>query len=63
MRLKAVALIVIIIIGVGVFIGIYGLQNNLFTTFDPGDRYQSQRLDYMGVIYANRSDIYAFNEG
>jgi len=25
--------------------------------FDPGDRYQSDRLDYMDVIFENESDI------
>jgi murein DD-endopeptidase MepM/ murein hydrolase activator NlpD len=63
MRLRVLAIILILIIGVGVFMGIIGLQQNWFNTFDPGSRYQSQRLDYMGVIYANRSSIYAFNEG
>jgi len=63
MRPRCIALLLIVILGAGVSIGLYGLQNNLFTTFDPGDRYQSQRLDYMGVIYANRSSQYGFFEG
>ncbi len=32
-------------------------------TFDPGELYPSEELDYMNVIYTNRSDNYAFNEG
>jgi len=32
-------------------------------TFNAGDRYPSDHLNYMDVIYENRSDIYAFNEG
>ena len=31
--------------------------------FNPGDRYVSDNLNYMDVIYENRSDNYAFNEG
>ncbi|MDH4214700.1 MAG: peptidoglycan DD-metalloendopeptidase family protein [Candidatus Thorarchaeota archaeon] len=63
MRVRVLATILILIVGVGVFIGIYGLQQNWFNTFDPGNRYQSQRLDYMGVIYDNRSSQYGFFEG
>jgi len=63
MRPRCIALLLIVILGAGVLVGLYGLQNNLFTTFDPGDRYQSERLDYMGVIYANRSNQYGFFEG
>jgi murein DD-endopeptidase MepM/ murein hydrolase activator NlpD len=63
MRHRVIAVILILIIGVGIFVGIYGLQQNLFNTFDPDSRYQSQRLDYMGVIYANRSTQYGFFEG
>jgi hypothetical protein len=32
-------------------------------TFNPSDRYSSTHLNYMDVIYENRSDVYAFNEG
>jgi murein DD-endopeptidase MepM/ murein hydrolase activator NlpD len=63
MRTKAAALLIITVVCIGAVVSIYGLQNNWFAPFDPGDRYYSQRLDYMGVIYANRSDIYAFNDG
>jgi uncharacterized membrane protein len=63
MRQRTIALFVIVIIGIGVFAGVLILRNGDNALFDPGDRYESLRLDYMGVIYANRSDIYAFNEG
>jgi murein DD-endopeptidase MepM/ murein hydrolase activator NlpD len=63
MRLKVLAVVLILIIGVGILVGIFGFQQNYFNTFDPGSRYQSEQLDYMGVIYENRSAIYAFNEG
>ena len=59
MRRRSLSLIVIIIIGIGVVAGLTLFSNH----FDPGSRYSSQRLDYMGVIYRNHSDIYAFNEG
>ncbi|MHA1684218.1 MAG: M23 family metallopeptidase [Promethearchaeota archaeon] len=36
-------------------------KDNLF--FSAGGRYDDSKLDYMDVIYANQSDIYAFNEG
>ncbi len=32
-------------------------------TFNPGDRYLSNHLNYMDVIYENRSDVYAFDVG
>lgn len=63
MRLKALAMILVLVIGLGLFVGIYALQTNWFSGFYPGDRYPSERLDYMGVIYVNQSDIYAYNEG
>jgi hypothetical protein len=63
MRLKAVAMVLILVIGIGVFVGIYAIQNNWLFGFDPGNRYPSERLDYMGVIYTDSSDIYGYNEG
>lgn len=63
MRIRIVALLLIIVIGIGIFFVIGELQNNGLSTFDPGDRYQSQNLDYMGVIYVNRSSQYGFFEG
>lgn len=63
MRLKIIALFLVFVIGIGAFAGLFILQNGKGAFFNPGDRYQSQRLDYMGVIYTNQSDIYAFNDG
>ena len=31
--------------------------------FDPGDRYVSTLMDYMGVVYDDRNDIYTFTGG
>lgn len=51
-----------IIIGIGTYFYLKR-PTDIITEFDPGNRYDSERLDYMGVIYENRSDIIAFNEG
>jgi hypothetical protein len=59
MRRRFLSLIVIAFVGIGVVAGLTLFSNH----FDPGSRYSSQRLDYMGVVYRNQSDIYAFNEG
>ncbi|MHA1219247.1 MAG: hypothetical protein ACTSSN_10390 [Candidatus Heimdallarchaeaceae archaeon] len=61
---KIVKILIIIffiaILAVGsVFLAFF--WNNL--TFNPGERYVSDNLNYMNVIYENRSDNYAFNEG
>ncbi len=42
---------------------LFWVQTTIRRPFDPGDRYPSTRLDYMGVVYANRSDIHDFREG
>ena len=42
-------------------VALYFFWNDLF--FNPGERYSSEELNYMDVIYDNRSDNYAFNEG
>ncbi len=55
-------LIIIILLGAG-FGAAYLYFNWIKSTFNPGDRYDSTNLNYMDVIYENRSDIYAFNEG
>ncbi|MHA1770369.1 MAG: M23 family metallopeptidase [Candidatus Thorarchaeota archaeon] len=60
MNRKIVVVIIVIMIAAGGFM-YYRSGNKI--GFDPGTRYDSTRLDYMGVIYANRSDIIAFNEG
>ena len=62
MRKITIAVIIIMILGAG--LGgtfLYFSWNRLF--FNAGDRYDSTNLDFMDVIYENRSDIYAFNEG
>ncbi len=62
MRKITIAVIIIVILGAG--LGgtfLYFSWNRLF--FNAGDRYDSTNLDFMDVIYENRSDIYAFNEG
>ena len=56
-----VLIIVIIIVGVGTT-AIY-ILNRFGVFFDPGNRYPSTNLNYMGVIFENESDINAFNEG
>ena len=53
-----VLLIGIVAVGVVALIGFWD-----YLTFNPGNRYVSDNLNYMNVIYENRSDNYAFNEG
>jgi hypothetical protein len=62
--MKKFTIVVIILIILGSAFGavyIYFSWDKL--AFNPEDRYDSTVLDYMEVIYDNRSDIYAFNEG
>ncbi len=54
-------LVFFFLIVVGSFI-LYGI-NRIDIFFDPGDRYYSEKLNYMGVPFKNTSDIRAFNEG
>ena len=63
MKRKTVAAILLIIIGMGVLFGVYLLQNNMLFGFDPEGRYPSERLENVGVIYSNQSDIYGYAEG
>jgi murein DD-endopeptidase MepM/ murein hydrolase activator NlpD len=63
MRSRTTAIALLLTIGVGLFIGVYYLRNDGLSSFDSGNRYDSENLDYMGVIYTSQSDIYAFNEG
>jgi murein DD-endopeptidase MepM/ murein hydrolase activator NlpD len=61
---KAVKIILFILLIAIVTLGVVfvvTMRNNIF--FFPGDRYISDNLDYMNVIYETRSDNYAFNEG
>lgn len=62
MRKSTIALIIILVLlgGLGVTY-LYFQWNTLF--FSNEGRYDSSNLNYMNVIYENRSDIYAFNEG
>lgn len=55
--------VIIILVLASAFGGVvlYFKWNDLF--FNPGERYPFEVLDYMNVIYDNRSDNYAFNEG
>jgi len=62
MRKSVIILLIIIIIG-SAFGAVYIYFSWDKLTFNPGDKYDSSTLDCMDVIYDNRSDIYAFNEG
>ncbi len=55
--LLAVALLLIVIGGVVLY------RQFAAQSFDTGGRYDPSSLDNMDVIYADRDDIYAFNEG
>jgi len=66
MKKKAliILLIIVVIIGIsGFFLIPRILEDNLFGDdfFDPGTRYNWDRLDYMDVIFENESDIYTVN--
>ena len=66
MKKKAlvILLIIVVIIGIsGFFLIPRILEDNLFGDdfFDPGTRYNWDRLDYMDVIFENESDIYTEN--
>ncbi|RDE17783.1 MAG: hypothetical protein C4K49_01035 [Candidatus Thorarchaeota archaeon] len=63
MRRKLLVVFVVLVLAVGVGIAFFARDSLLPSTFDPGDRYASDRLDYMGVIYANRSDMYDWRGG
>ena len=54
----------VLIMIVGVARGFLYLSGFLdISSFDSEGRYDETTLDDMGVIYSNRSDILAFNEG
>lgn len=58
----AIVGVIIVIVTVGlIFLIVFTQSNDIF--FNNGDRYDSSILNDMGVIYTNRSDIHAFNEG
>ncbi|MFX0042134.1 MAG: M23 family metallopeptidase [Promethearchaeota archaeon] len=56
-------IIVAVVIIAGLFIVPRILENPPWEEpfFDPGDRYEWDRLNYMDVIFENESDIYALN--
>lgn len=63
MRKSAIAILLLVVLGIGIagFLYQQGFFNRIF--FDTEGRYDSAILDDMGVIYSNRSDIESFNEG
>ncbi|OLS28511.1 MAG: hypothetical protein HeimAB125_23770 [Candidatus Heimdallarchaeota archaeon AB_125] len=58
-KILLVILLLAIIAAGSVFLAFF--WNDL--AFNPGNRYVSDNLNYMNVIYETRSDNYAFNEG
>ncbi|MEM2142889.1 MAG: M23 family metallopeptidase [Candidatus Thorarchaeota archaeon] len=60
-RVGAVLLLAIVLLLLVFRTSIIRLSNEVI--FDPGGRYDPRSLDYMGVIYSNRSDIYAYHNG
>ncbi len=63
-RRKAGIIIVLLLIAAGALWYLrYRPGDGAPQSFDTGGRYDDSVLDDMGVIYTNRSDIYAFNEG
>jgi len=60
---KAATILVVLIIIAGVIIVVLNQWEDINeNTFDTEGRYDPSVLDYMGVIYSNRSDIRSFNE-
>ncbi|MBD3407781.1 MAG: peptidoglycan DD-metalloendopeptidase family protein [Candidatus Lokiarchaeota archaeon] len=62
MNKKTAALLLIVVIVVSSVV-LFVLRGRTGILFDAGDRYDSTKLDYMNVVYENRTDILAFNEG
>jgi len=62
LKKKIIIIIIIVIIIAGGTFAIYFL-NRSGAFFNPGNRYPSTNLNYMGVLFENKSDIQAFNEG
>ena len=60
-KLKIIIIILLVLGSAFAAVYLYFSWNKL--TFNSGNRYDSSVLDYMDVVYENRSDIYAFNEG
>ncbi len=62
MTRKVVVFLLILLIGIGVVVTLNG-SIPFISTFDAGGRYDADKLDYMGVIYENRTDIVAYEAG
>ena len=63
MRKSVIAILFLVIIGIGVTGFLLQEEINNVDVFDNEGRYDSSSLDNMGVIYSSRSDIIEFNEG
>lgn len=63
MRKAAIAILLLIIIGIGFAVYLLQEESDNDVVFDNEGRYDSSVLDNMGVPYSNRSDILAFNGG
>jgi murein DD-endopeptidase MepM/ murein hydrolase activator NlpD len=63
MRKAAIAILLLVIIGVGFAVYLLQEEPSNDNVFDNEGRYDSSVLDDMGVIYSNRSDIIEFNAG
>ena len=63
MRKSVIAILLLVIIGVGFAVYLLQDEPNSDPVFDNEGRYDDSVLDDMGVIYSNRSDILAFNGG
>ncbi len=63
MRKSVLAILIIVVIAGASFGVAYLYMNWEKIYFNNEGRYDSTNLNYMDVIYENRSDIYAFNEG
>ena len=66
MKKKGIVILIISVVVIGIsgyFIIPKILEGGLFSDefFDPGTRYDWDRLDYMDVIFENESDIYTVN--
>ena len=60
-KLKVILIVLFLICAVSGVTTLYFFWDKI--SFNIGDRYPSNHLNYMDVIYENRFDVYAFNEG
>jgi hypothetical protein len=65
MKKATISIIIIIFIGLIIIAGflLFNYLNYSGVFFNPGNRYDSSKLNYMGIIYENESDINSWNEG